>query len=97
MILTKWLVTNRNGTSRLVGSKPYLKADEIAIYLEIQIPSGLFDKPRLVANIKIPESAVPAKEITAEVTDNIEEAIRTATGLEMRVSVVAAPSEDEDE
>lgn len=95
MILTKWLVTNKNGTSRLVGSKPYLKADEVAIYLEIQIPSALFDKPRLTASIKIPDSVVPSKEITAEVMDNVEEAIKSVTGLEMRVTIANPVVEEE--
>ncbi len=94
MIIRKWFVTNNRGTARLVGSKPQVRSDEVAVFLEIEIPNALFDKPRLVANIKIPESAVPAKEITADVTDNIEEAIRTATGLEMRVSVVGSNEEE---
>lgn len=94
MILQKWLTTNSRGTAKLTHTRPRMGADDVAIFLEIEIPDALFDKPHLMASIKVPQSAVPSKEITAEVTDNIEEAIKTVTGLEMRVSI-ATPPEDQ--
>jgi hypothetical protein len=65
-----------------------MNVDEIAILLSLEIPDALFTKPELIAEIKVSDEAVNQEQITAEVTDNIEEAIRSVTGLEMRVSVV---------
>lgn len=94
MILRKWLITNQRGTARLTERKPQIGANEVAVYLEVEIPNGLFEKPRLVAKMKIPESIVTSKEVNAEVTDNIEEAIRTATGLDMEVRIAEPPKEE---
>ncbi len=71
-----------------------MSSDEVAIFLRIELPNALFEKPQLIADIKVPASAVPKNEITAEVIDNVEEAIKTATGLEMRVSIVEPPKEE---
>ena len=43
--------------------------------------------------MKIPDATVTQETINAEVTDNIEEAIKGVTGLEMRVSIVEPPEE----
>lgn len=94
MILRKWLITNQRGIARLTERKPQIGANEVAVYLEVEIPNGLFEKPRLVAKMKIPESIVTSKEVNAEVTDNIEEAIRTATGLDMEVRIAEPPKEE---
>lgn len=95
MILRKWLVTNERGSARLVGSRPKVQTDEVAIYIEIEVPNGLFEKPRLIAKMKIPDSVVTSKEVNADVTDNIEEAIMAATGLEMHVSIINPPKEED--
>jgi hypothetical protein len=72
-----------------------MNVDEIAILLNLEIPDALFTKPKLIAEIKVPEKAVSQEQITAEVTDNIEEAIKSVTGLEMRVSIVEPVGEEE--
>ena len=48
----------------------------------------------ITAEVKIPQDSVVPDKITAEVTDNIEQAIKSVIGLEMRVSVVE-PEEGE--
>jgi hypothetical protein len=52
-----------------------MHVDAIAILLILRIPDALFTKPKLIAEIKVPEKAVNPEQITAEVTDIIEEAI----------------------
>ena len=44
--------------------------------------------PKLIVEIKVPDTAVTPEQVTTEVTDNIQNAIKSVTGLEMRVSVV---------
>ncbi len=95
MILKKWLTTNEKGTARLTSQRPHMDTDEVSIYIEIEIPTALFRKPTLQAKMKIPEEVAITKEIDAEVTDNIEEAIKTLTGLEMVVSIKNPDEENE--
>jgi hypothetical protein len=88
MKVQKWLTISRSGTAKISVNRPYMAVDEIAILLSLDIPDMLFAKPKLVAEIKVPDTAVTPEQVTTEVTDNIEEAIKSVTGLEMRVSVV---------
>jgi hypothetical protein len=93
MKVQKWLTISRSGSTKISVNRPYMGVDEIAILLNLEIPDALFTKPKLIAQIKVPEKAVAQEQITAEVTDNIEDAIKSVTGLEMRVSVVEPPEE----
>jgi hypothetical protein len=43
-----------------------MNVDEIAILLNLEIPDALFTKPKLIAEIKVPEKAVSQEQITAE-------------------------------
>jgi hypothetical protein len=88
MKIQKWLTISDTGTTKISVNRPYMNVDEIAILLNLEIPDALFTKPKLIAQIKVPDEAVSQETISAEVTDNIEEAIKSVTGLEMRVSVV---------
>jgi hypothetical protein len=88
MKIQKWLTISYTGTTKISVNRPYMNVDEIAILLNLEIPDALFTKPKLIAQIKVPDEAVSQETISAEVTDNIEEAIKSVTGLEMRVSVV---------
>jgi hypothetical protein len=93
MKIQKWLTIGANGTAKSSVNRPYMNVDEIAILLSLEIPDVLFTKPQLIAEIKVPEKAIAQEQITAEVTDNIEEAIKSVTGLEMRVSVAEPEGE----
>ena len=93
MKVQKWLTISRNGTAKISVNRPYMAVDEIAILLSLDIPDALITKPKLVAEIKVPETSVTPEQMTAEVTDNIAEAIKSVTGLEMRVSVVEPEAE----
>ena len=93
MKVQKWLTISRSGTAKISVNRPYMNVDEIAILLNLEVPDVLFTKPKLIAEIKVPEKAVNQEQIAAEVTDNIEEAIKNVTGLETRASVVE-PSEE---
>jgi len=93
MKIQQWLTISASGTAKISVNRPYMAVDEIAILLSLDIPDALFTKPKLVAEIKVPDTAVKPEQVTAEVTDNIEEAIKSVTGLEMRVSVVEPEQE----
>lgn len=89
-----YLIVNSRGTARVVKRKytyspklPALKEDEVAVALEVSLPESLFKKPQLQATVNVPEEAVRPNVIDAEVVDNIKEAIRSVTGVEMSITV----------
>jgi hypothetical protein len=61
-------------------NRPSMHVDVMAILLILRIPDALFTKPKLIADIKVPEKVVNPEQITAEVTDFIKEAIKSVTG-----------------
>jgi len=94
MKINKWLTINRNGACRITASKPRMEWDEISVLLNINLPDALFERPRLEASIDIPEEAVKADIISAEVLDNVKDVVKKATDLELNINVI---KEDEDE
>lgn len=89
------MTINSRGAARLTKGRPSLYADEISMQLNMELPDALFRKPRLEASIKIPEEAVQTEVINSDVTDNISEAIKSSTGLDVVIRIVN-PEEDEE-
>lgn len=88
MKIKKWLTVNSKGASRLTAGKPGLDWDEVTIQLSIDLPDALFKRPRLEANITVPDEAAASETINAVVSDNVQEAIEQATGLTFSVAIV---------
>ncbi len=95
MKVDKYLIINSRGGIAVRERTPRLGGNEIGLRLVIDIPQKLFERPTLVAEMKIPESAVPKSSITPAITDNVEKLIKEATGLEMRVSIIEQPNDEE--
>lgn len=95
MKVRKWLIINKNGTARLRNNSARLNTDEVAIKLEVEIPDEMFMKPHLEANIKIPLEACSVPNIKAEVAENITEAVKAATGMEMSIKIIEPDIETE--
>jgi len=93
MRLQKWIVINSRGHAKLAVKEPRLTVNEIAFRLHLEIPDAIFKRPMILADIVIPRETVLPDKITVDMTNNIEEAIKSVTGLEMRVSVVEPPDE----
>lgn len=96
MIIQKHLVITSRGNVRIVEREPSLSASEISLKIVLDIPNSLFERPRLEAMMKVPNDAVPKSKITTTVTDNVEKIIKTATGLNMKVSIVENEEEKEE-
>jgi hypothetical protein len=77
----------------MTALKPALNADEIAIHLLMEIPDILFERPTIEARVVVPNEAVPPLRLDAEVLQQVDDAIRSATGLQVILSV--APPEEE--
>lgn len=93
MKLDRWLIVERYGKARVTANKPALDADEIAVHLLMEIPDALFWRPTIEARVIVPPEAAPPLQIDATVLEQVGEAIRQATGLQVVLSV--APPEEE--
>ena len=82
-----YLIITERGSTRTTKHKPSLYTNEIAIFINLDIPVGLFKKPSIVAEIKIPDEAVRNDAINADITDNIKEAIEKSTGLPITLKI----------
>lgn len=76
-------------TVRVSKNKPRTEANEVAIKINLELPIGLFKRPQIVANISVPPDTSPTT-ITAEVQDNIANAIRESSGMDVRIVVESA-------
>ena len=91
-----WLKVNYRGTVSATRGKPrFTEVDEVCIRMNVELPNSLFEKPMLQASMVVPKESVTPSVITPEITDNIAEAIKSSTGLDMIVRIV--PEEEEDE
>jgi hypothetical protein len=95
MRIKKWLTINKNGVARITTGKPDLKWDEVTMLLSVNVPDLLFQRPSLKAEITIPEEAAGPEEIKSTVVEDVREAIKTATGLEMHVGIIKHEVKDE--
>jgi hypothetical protein len=79
---------NGRPTVRVAKNKPDTLANEVAIKVSLDLPIGLFRRPQLSATISVPEDTLPV-EISADIQDNIVEAIRQASGMDVKLTVEA--------
>ena len=88
MISRFYLVVNKNGTLRTTKTQPSLRWDEISIRMQLKLPSALFQRPFLSAEINVDEKDIATKVIEPEVINNIEKAIKEHTGNELKISII---------
>ena len=96
MKVQQWLTINDRGTGRLTKGKPSISWDEVSVFLDINIPDEIFQRPRLEAKINIPKEAAGPDVISTEVIENVKEAIKTATGLTFSINVIKHEEDDQD-
>lgn len=91
-----YLIVNDRGTTRTVSTKysPNLKGGEIAILMNMTLPSALFSRPQLSAEITVPESAILSTPLNADVKNNIKAAIEEVTGLTFDIKVLSKENEE---
>jgi hypothetical protein len=76
-----YLAVNSGGSVRAVKRQPDLAQDEICIYVTLELPERLFDKPSLQATLTIPDEVAMPASIPVDVKSNVKEAIEGATGM----------------
>lgn len=91
--LEGYLIVKKSGrkygtcVARWSTKKPALKSDEVAVKIGMEMPDEVFIKPQLQATIKVPSSAVSKPVISAEIQDNIREAVMRSTGVDLTITV----------
>lgn len=84
-----YLIVNENGRVRATKNPPALEIDEVAIKLDLVLPSSLFVRPRFQATVKVSEDAVRTQVIAPEVLVQTKDLIEQQTGL--RIDLKAVP------
>jgi hypothetical protein len=79
--------TGKITVSRVTKTAPALERQEIAIRISLDIPEILFTRSALQADITIPESTKLQSVIDAETIDNIENAIKQQTGVDVKLTI----------
>lgn len=92
MNMTRYLVVGYKkwgkGNVRISAKAPSLKAHEISIKLNLEIPDELFSKPALEADIIIPEDSVVAGKIDTEIIEDIKKTVEDGLGISMHISLI---------
>jgi len=83
MKIRGFLTVTKGGSMKVTKSYPKLNYDEIAISFSLEIPSSVFDRPAIHAEIKITEDQVAPREITAETVNNVRDALLQHAGIEL--------------
>jgi hypothetical protein len=74
--------------ARMTSKLPKMDPGEVAITVNLKVPSALFKRPQIQASISIPESAVTAPVLDASVLDNVREVLEQQTGFDVQVSLI---------
>jgi len=82
-----YLVVNESGSIRTCKTQPNLKFNEVSVALTIDLPDNLFKKPMLSGVIEVPDSKVRPTVITPEITQDIQNAIKDHSGVEVRLEI----------
>ena len=96
MNVNYWLTINSRGNGRLTKTQPNTDWNEVSMALNVDIPDAIFKRPRLSAEVQIPKEAAQPQEITASVIGDFETAIKTATGMDVRITLVNEEDEPEE-
>lgn len=75
-------------SARIGKSMPRLKANEVALSLQVTLPVALFNKPSLQASIVVPPESVSTPVIDATVVENIRAVISQQLGVNLTIAVI---------
>lgn len=82
-----YLIVNSKGATKTCKKRSWLNFDEGSIYLTLDLPDRLFEKPILTGKIEVPDASVSPAAITPEIKNNIEEAIQESSGVEVKLEI----------
>lgn len=77
---------NGKPSVRVCKGRPRLENDEVPVLVNLSIPSALFLKPQLTANIKLPSQDIN-QQISVDVQSDIVDAIKSVVGMNVTLNV----------
>lgn len=92
MKASSWLIIDRNGIKTTRKTKPELDWDEIAIKVNLEIPSELFQRPTIEATVLVKD--VPNNAYEPEIIINTKELIEQQTGAKINFRVLPVEEEN---
>jgi hypothetical protein len=94
MITAKgYLVVNDRGFVSFKKGAPAVEVGQAALYIECQYPESLVRVPTIKAQFSVTPEQVKPVVINADVITQIEEAVRTASGMNVQIQLL--PAEDD--
>lgn len=84
-----YLVVTSNGSAKFVKKYPDLNFNEVAVGVNLELPDKLFERPVLNATITVPDNAVLPYQIPVEVMDEIEAALASVEGAEVKLTITS--------
>lgn len=72
---------------RVAERNPTLKPGEVSMYVTLEVPRALFQRPQLSAEIKIPANAALPPVVNAEVVGDLAKQLSEATGFDITLKV----------
>ena len=79
---------NRQLSFRVTKSLPALDADEVPIKISLKLPVSLFNRPRLVASLEIPEDQVTPPSLDVDVLEGLKMEMQRTLGVSMDIHLV---------
>lgn len=93
---TGYLVVNDKGFVHFKKNPPAVNVGEAAFFLELHYPVSMVRVPTIKAHITIPPESIQPLEIEAEAITQIQEAVRTASGMDVRIQLVDVDEKGDD-
>lgn len=87
MTIKGYLVVTSGGSAKFVKKYPDLAFNEVAVGINLELPNRLFERPILNATIKVPDNAVLPYQLPIEVRDEIEAALASVEGAEVKLAI----------
>lgn len=87
MKISGYLIVTSNGSAKFVKKYPDLNFNEVAVGVNLELPDRIFERPVLNATITVPDNAVLPYQIPVEVRDEIEAALASVEGAEVKLTI----------
>lgn len=84
--------TDGKPSIRTAKTTPRLEPHEVPVFIHLELPEGLFKRPRLTASITVPEEQAPVV-ITPQVQSDIADIIAQQLGVTVNITT-NPPAED---
>lgn len=83
-----YLKVKSNGSVSVSKNRPYTDINEVAVGLTIDLPDVLFKRPQIEASITVASDNVQPFHVDADTTNLVKNAIQSATGFEVKLTVI---------